>query len=110
APPILIVAADEGEDENERIARQIIQAGADDYLLANRLDSYWLPRALRHAIEQKRSEKAFADEAQRVELTLNSLGDALISADISGRVTHLNGIAEELTGWPRAEAAGHPLQ
>jgi len=106
AVPILVL----GAEDDEVMMRQIVLAGADDYLLANRLDSYWLPRALRHAIEQKRSEKVLADEAQRVELTLNSLGDALISADISGRVTHLNGIAEELTGWPLAEAAGHPLQ
>src|SRR6266849_4714542 len=106
AIPILVV----GAHDNEEIARQVIQAGAHDYLLTNRLDSYWLPRALRHAIERKLSEEAFFAETQRVEATLNTLGDALLSTDMSGRVTHLNRIAERMTGWPRGEAAGRPLE
>jgi diguanylate cyclase (GGDEF)-like protein/PAS domain S-box-containing protein len=106
AMPILVV----GADEREEIARQVIRAGASDYLLTNRLDSYWLPRALRHAIERKLSEEAFRAETQRLAARLNSRGDALLSTDISGRVTHLNRIAEGLTGWPGAEAAGRRLE
>jgi diguanylate cyclase (GGDEF)-like protein/PAS domain S-box-containing protein len=107
--PVLVVGADEGAGENERIARQIVEAGAHDYLLTNRLDSYWLPRALRHAIERKLSEEVLFAEAERVEVTLDSLGDALLSTDSSGRVTYLNRIAESMTGWSRGEAAGRPL-
>jgi diguanylate cyclase (GGDEF)-like protein/PAS domain S-box-containing protein len=110
AVPILVVGADEGEVENERIAGQIIRAGAHDYLLANRLDSYWLPRALRHAIERKLSEAGLFAEAERVAVTLDSIGDALLSTDSSGRVTYLNRIAESMTGWSRDEAAGRPLE
>ena len=106
ATPILVV----GADEHEEIARQVIQAGAHDYLLTNRLDSYWLPRALRHAIERKLSEEALLAERERVEVTLNSAGDALLRTDISGRITYLNRTAEEMTGWARAEAAGRPLE
>jgi diguanylate cyclase (GGDEF)-like protein/PAS domain S-box-containing protein len=106
AIPILVV----GAHENEEIARQVIRAGAHDYLLTNRLDSYWLPRALRHAIERKLSEEAFSAEAQRVEVALNSIGDALLNTDISGRVTYLNRTAEAMTGWSIAEAAGRPLE
>src|SRR6202040_3926218 len=36
----------------------------------------------------------------------NSIGDAVISTDVSGHVTYLNVVAERLTGWPRAEAVG----
>jgi PAS domain S-box-containing protein len=42
--------------------------------------------------------------------TLTSIGDAVISTDDSGRVTFLNGVAENLTGWTQAEAEGQPLQ
>ena len=105
AIPILVV----GADENEETARRVIRAGARDYLLTRRLDSYWLPRALRHAIERKLSEEAFVAETERVEVTLNSIGDALLRTDTSGRVTYLNRIAEAMTGWLRAEAAGRPL-
>jgi diguanylate cyclase (GGDEF)-like protein/PAS domain S-box-containing protein len=76
----------------------------------DRLDSYWLPRALRHAIERKQSEEAFFAETERVEVTLNSVGDALLSTDTSGRVTYLNRTAEAMTGWACAEAAGRPLE
>lgn len=103
--PVLVV----GADESEKTARQVIRAGARDYLLTNRLDSYWLPRVLRHAVEQKLSEEAFAAETERVEATLNSFGDALLRTDMSGRVTYLNRFAEAMTGWSRAEAAGRQL-
>jgi diguanylate cyclase (GGDEF)-like protein/PAS domain S-box-containing protein len=108
APPIPILVV--GPDENVKTARQVIRAGARDYLVTNRLDSYWLPRALHHAIEQKLSEEAFAAETERVEATLNSIGDALLRTDTSGHVTYLNRFAEEMTGWPRAEAAGRLLK
>jgi diguanylate cyclase (GGDEF)-like protein/PAS domain S-box-containing protein len=104
--PILVV----GTDENEEIAQQVIRAGAHDYLLRNRLDSYWLPRALHHAIERTLSEEMFFAQAERVEVTLNSIDDAVLSMDVSGRITYLNRMAEAMTGWPRAAAVGRPLK
>ncbi len=41
---------------------------------------------------------------------LNSIGDAVMSTDVAGRVTYLNAVAESITGWSQAEAAGHPLE
>ena len=105
AIPVIVV----GADENEELARQVVRAGAHDYLLNSRLDPYWLPRALRHAIERKLSEDAFVAETQRAEVALNSSGDGLIRSDASGRVTSLNRIAEAMTGWSSVEATGRPL-
>ena len=42
-------------------------------------------------------------------MTLKSIGDAVISTDISGNVLFMNPTAERLTGWVQAEAAGQPL-
>ena len=42
-------------------------------------------------------------------MTLNSIGDAVLSTDISGNVTYLNVVAEKMTGWTCAEAHGKPL-
>jgi diguanylate cyclase (GGDEF)-like protein/PAS domain S-box-containing protein len=106
AAPIVVV----GTDENEQIARQVKRAGARDYLLTNRLDSYWLPRALRLTIERKLSEAAFLAERERVEVTLNSIGDGHVRTDTSGRVTYLNRMAEKMTGWATSEAMGRPLE
>src|SRR5689334_22358165 len=40
--------------------------------------------------------------------TLSSIGDAVVAADGEGLVTFLNPVAENLTGWPMAEARGKP--
>ena len=47
---------------------------------------------------------------QRLAVTLNSIGDAVIATDAKGHVTLLNPLAEKLTGWTRAEAAGYPVE
>jgi PAS domain S-box-containing protein len=41
---------------------------------------------------------------ERLAVTLNSIGDAVIATDAEGRVTLLNPLAERLTGWSQAEA------
>ncbi len=48
-------------------------------------------------------------EAARLRTTLTSIGDAVIVTDQAGRVTFLNPVAETLTGWPQADAAGQDL-
>ena len=49
------------------------------------------------------SEEKFA-------VTLNSIGDAVIATDDKARVTLLNPLAEKLTGWTHAQAAGRPVE
>ncbi len=46
----------------------------------------------------------------KLAVTLHSIGDAVIATDAEGRVTLLNPLAEQLTGWTLAEAAGHPVE
>ncbi len=79
--PILVV----GRDEDPHTARRAIQSGAFEYLVSSHLDNYWLPRAVHHAVEWKRLETELSNETERAGITLNSLGDTLISADSSGR-------------------------
>jgi diguanylate cyclase (GGDEF)-like protein/PAS domain S-box-containing protein len=49
------------------------------------------------------------NEKERAQVTLNSIGDAVISTDNRGNVTYLNIVAEHMTGWTRKEAVGHPF-
>ncbi len=103
--PILIL----GANANEALAKQAVGRGAQDYLPPGHLDSYSLPRALRNAIERKVVEDALYVEKERALVTLNSIGDAVVCSDMSGKITHLNLVAETMTGWRREEAAGQPL-
>ena len=47
--------------------------------------------------------QALFEEKERFEVTLNSIGDAVISTDFRGRVSYLNSIAEKMTGWTQGE-------
>jgi PAS domain S-box-containing protein len=49
------------------------------------------------------------DSEEKLSVTLNSIGDGVISTDAQACVTRLNPIAEQLTGWTQAQAAGHPV-
>jgi PAS domain S-box-containing protein len=50
----------------------------------------------------RRSEESLA-------VTLNSIGDAVLATDTQGRITRMNRVAEQLTGWSRDEARGRPI-
>ena len=94
--------------ENEAAARLAVKAGARDYLIRGRLDVRPLSRTLEGMIDRKLINDALFAENERAEVTLNSIGDAVLCTDVSGRVTYLNLIAEKMTGWSREAAIGHP--
>jgi len=49
------------------------------------------------------------ESEEKLSVTFNSIGDAVLTTDASGRVTGLNPIAEQLTGWQYAEARGRSV-
>ena len=49
-------------------------------------------------------------EKERLRVTLEAIGDAVIAADNDGRIEYLNPAAELLTGWSEVDARGHPLE
>lgn len=57
----------------------------------------------------RRSEKALFSEKERAEVTLRSIADAVITTDSAGRVTYMNPVAEQLTGWRNEQAFGNPI-
>jgi diguanylate cyclase (GGDEF)-like protein/PAS domain S-box-containing protein len=60
--------------------------------------------AMVRAVQEAQAELATSEE--RLAITLNSIGDAILATDDGGRVVLMNPIAEELTGWSRQEALG----
>ena len=59
--------------------------------------------------EQKKIEQALAAEKERLDVTLSSIGDSVISTDIDTNVVTINKIAETLTGFSKEKAVGRPL-
>jgi diguanylate cyclase (GGDEF)-like protein/PAS domain S-box-containing protein len=104
--PTLILA---GVDERG-IALEALRRGAKDYLLEGQLDRDSFVRAIRNMAERETAEEALFVEKERAQVTLNSIGDAVLCTDNEGRVTYLNVVAEDITGWTAAEAAGKPVE
>jgi diguanylate cyclase (GGDEF)-like protein/PAS domain S-box-containing protein len=103
--PILVIT---GLDDIA-IVSQVVQHGAQDYIPKGHLDGYTLSRALQNMIDRKKAEDALFTDNERAQVTLNSIGDAVLCTDIAGNVTYLNIVAETMTGWSRKEASGRPL-
>ena len=59
--------------------------------------------------DRKLAESAVFAEKERAQVTLESIGDAVITTDTEGLVDYLNPVAEKLIGWAMAEAQGRPL-
>lgn len=59
--------------------------------------------------ELKDAQEHLAREKEFLEITLASIGDAVISTDTEGRIVLMNRVAEKLTGWTKEEAVGKPL-
>jgi diguanylate cyclase (GGDEF)-like protein/PAS domain S-box-containing protein len=95
--------------DDSSLAAQALQEGAQDYLVKGQIDTRGLLRALRYAVDRTTAEEALFEEKERAEVTLKSIGDAVASTDIFGKITFLNAVAEKLTGWSSQEAAGKPL-
>jgi len=59
--------------------------------------------------ERKQAEQAVFAEKERAQVTLQSIGDAVISTDAAGNIDYLNPVAGLLTGWSVDEARGRPI-
>jgi diguanylate cyclase (GGDEF)-like protein/PAS domain S-box-containing protein len=81
-------------------ARQLHQTGQPGRLLL----------ALEDITASKESADILFEEKERAQITLQSIGEAVITTDALGRVESLNPIAEQLTGWSREEAQGRKVQ
>lgn len=129
--PIIFLTA---YDENRLSVEAAYALGAVDYLVkplvpvilrakvAGFVELFKKTQQIKHQAEQLRQleRREFAQRLaeengrlrQQKELfrtTLASIGDAVITTDMEGRVTYLNAVAESLTGWTQQAAAGQPL-
>jgi diguanylate cyclase (GGDEF)-like protein/PAS domain S-box-containing protein len=65
--------------------------------------------SLRDITDRNKAEVALALEKQNLHITLESIGDGVISTDSQGKIKLLNKVAERLTGWTQNEAYNKPF-
>lgn len=90
----MVHALSEAHDRIERYMEELLRVNAD--LQAENT-------------ERKQAEEALRISREWLRVTLDSIGDAVLTVDTLGRVTFLNPVAAALTGWKESEAAGRPV-
>jgi PAS domain S-box-containing protein len=66
--------------------------------------------SFRDITERKRAEEDLRQQREWFQVTLSSIGDAVITTDTRGRITFLNPVAEAMTGWTTEQASGKPVE
>lgn len=92
---VLVVQSYTNPHEFDNNSQEILE------LIANQLSLF---------INNKRVKKAILTEREQLAVTLRSIGDGVITTDISGNIILINRMAEELTGWTQTEAFEKPVE
>jgi PAS domain S-box-containing protein len=95
------------EDEEEKLLRAAALKNIASIQIARQRAEQELLEA-KAALERRTEE--LEQQREWFEVTLASIGDAVITTDVHGKVSFLNSIAESMTGWSNREALGQPLQ
>ncbi|NJK41198.1 MAG: diguanylate cyclase [Acaryochloridaceae cyanobacterium SU_2_1] len=85
--------------------------GQDVWFLANisPISDQTVLWVARDISDRKRLEQELFQEKELAQVTLQSIGDAVITTDVHGQIQNINPVAEHLTGWTLDEAKGKPL-
>src|ERR1700731_5314928 len=83
--PTLIIAG----AKDVAVALEALRHGAKDYLLEDHLDRDSFVRAVRNMAERQTAREMLSAEKKRAQMTLNSIGDAVLSTALEGRITYL---------------------
>jgi diguanylate cyclase (GGDEF)-like protein/PAS domain S-box-containing protein len=96
------------QDDNSVVWTRVNSAAMrDDQGIGRKL--FGLVQTVEDISERKTAEEALFDEKERAQVTLNSIGDSVLTTNLAGNVTYLNKVAEGMTGWSLDAALGRPL-
>ncbi len=104
--PIVVMIGTEHEATIPDAARQ----GADDYLVRGRFERDGLIRALRYAIERRKTHEAARVSEARYRSVVEMADDAIVLANGEGVITDWNAAAERLFGYAANEARGQRME
>ena len=88
APQVPIIVMSGLDDE--QVAIQTVQEGAQDYLVKGHVDTRLLIHAMRYAIERKRVTEAFERERELFHTLMDNIPDRVFFKDTASRFTRIN--------------------
>jgi two-component system CheB/CheR fusion protein len=97
---------DSDEQEDERLRAAALKNAESIRIARQRAERELL--TAKEALERKTEE--LQQQREWFEVTLASIGDAVITTDINAKITYLNPVAESMTGWSSTQARGEPLE
>ncbi len=98
-------------ESGEPVRRELFFAATNSWfelsVFPTRRDEFTV--VLQNITDRKEAEHALTAEREWLNVTLRSVGDAVIATDVDGVVVLMNPVAERLTGWTQAAASGRPV-
>ena len=102
SPPIVALSA----VDDEELALQVINAGAQDYLVKGKIESELLIRSLRNAIERQQMREALRISKEQYRCVVDNLKEVIFQTDTEGNWTFLNLAWTEITGFSISKSLG----
>ena len=96
--PVLVLTA----LDDESLALEAVQKGAQDYLVKGQVEEQLLPRSIRYAIERKRSMDAF----RQLDKAVSTMQLGVTVTDLQGRIVYVNAAEAEMHGFTTEEMLG----
>jgi sigma-B regulation protein RsbU (phosphoserine phosphatase) len=101
APKLPIIAA--GDADDETIAVEAVQAGAQDYLVKSQLTPGWLERSIRYAIERHRADLALLDAEEKYHSIFDHLVEGIFRTTPDGHYVLANQALARIYGYSSPE-------
>lgn len=93
----------------ERLWLTVLFVGVSLICAAAGVGLVWRDQIARFNRQRAEAAEILREVNENLNITLKSIGDAVIATDAAGKIARMNPIAEKLTGWSLAEAIGRPL-
>jgi two-component system sensor histidine kinase KdpD len=103
--PVIVLTGLDDED----LAVQMMQRGAQDYLIKGTLDASLLRRSIRYAIERASADAALRQSEEKYRTLVENLSDILYMTDVHGLITFMNNAGRTILQVAGGEAEGRPV-
>src|ERR1043165_2760064 len=101
APRLPIIVA--GDADDETVACEAVQAGAQDYLVKSQLTAGWLERSIRYAIERHRMDRTVQAAAEKYHSIFDHLVEGIFQTTPDGRYLLANAALARIYGYASPE-------